>query len=540
MTLPTNQKTVMLPGVEIIGPIEAGYENILSEEAVSFVAELHRKFNLRRKELLAARQERQKRIDAGEMPDFLPETADVRSGEWQVNPLPDDLQDRRTEITGPVDRKMVINALNSGAKVFMADFEDANSPTWKNNIEGQINLFDAIRRQVDFTAPNGKEYKLKDDTAVLKVRPRGWHLVEKHVLVDGEPVSGSIFDFGLFFFHNAQQQLKNGSGPYFYLPKMESHLEARLWNDIFKEAQTKLSVPQGTIKVTVLIETILAAFEMEEIIYELKEHMAGLNAGRWDYIFSVVKKFRNHPEFVLPDRAQITMTVPFMRSYDQLLVSTCHTRGAHDMGGMSAFIPSRRDEDVNKKAFEKVTADKSLEASNGYDGTWVAHPDLVAVAMEEFNRFIGDGKNQKTNLREDVNVTSADLLNFKIEGGKITEDGLRTNINVGILYIESWLMGIGAAALYNLMEDAATAEISRAQVWQWLHNDGIKLDDGREIDGALCDQLLREELENIRELVGTDRYEKGRFAEAAEIFDYLVKTEDFMDFLTLKAYDYIA
>ncbi len=536
----TNQiKSMELAGIEVKGSMLPGFQNILSEEALLFVSELHRKFNPRRKQLLLEREKRQKLIDSGEMPHFLQETEGVRSGEWQVNPLPDDLQDRRTEITGPVDRKMVINALNSGAKVFMADFEDANSPTWKNNLEGQINLFDAIRRQVDFTAPNGKSYKLKDQTAVLKVRPRGWHLDEKHVLVDGEPISGSIFDFGLFFFHNARQLLQNGSGPYFYLPKLESHLEARLWNEIFIEAQKKLDISQGTIKVTVLIETILAAFEMEEIIYELKEHMAGLNAGRWDYIFSIVKKFRNHPEFVLPDRAQVTMKVPFMRAYAQLLVKTCHKRGAHAMGGMSAFIPSRRDEEVNKTAFKQVKEDKNLEASSGYDGTWVAHPDLVPVAMEEFNQYIGNGKNQKQNMKEDLTVTANDLLAFKLPEGTITESGLRLNINVGILYIESWLMGVGAAALYNLMEDAATAEISRAQVWQWLHNDGIRLEDGREIDSSLCDQLLKEELGKIKELVVAERYKNGRFQQAAEIFNKLIKTEDFVDFLTLEAYKHI-
>ena len=529
-----------VPGIEIRGQMGPGYEEVLSDEALGFIANLHRKFNNTRLKLLEERKQRQNSIDQGEMPGFLAETASVREGDWKVNPIPADLQDRRTEITGPVDRKMVINALNSGAKVFMADFEDANAPTWENTIEGQINLYDAIRRQIDFTAPNGKEYKLKEKTAVLKIRPRGWHLEEKHVLVDGAPFSASIFDFGLYFFRNAKKLLEKGSGPYFYLPKLESHLEARLWNDLFKEAQDQLGIPQGSIKVTVLIETILAAFEMEEIIYELKEHMAGLNAGRWDYIFSIVKKFRNHPEFLLPDRAQVTMTVPFMQSYAQLLVKTCHKRGAHAIGGMSAFIPSRKDEDINRNAFEKVRADKQLEAGNGYDGTWVAHPDLVAVAMEQFDVFIKDGQHQKNNLREDVQVAAPDLLNFKVDGGKITEQGLRTNINVGLLYIESWLMGVGAAALYNLMEDAATAEISRAQIWQWVHNKGVKLDDGRELDTALYAQLLDEELENIKGLLGEERYAAGRFREAAEIFDYLVRTEDFVDFLTLRAYEHLS
>lgn len=528
-----------IPGIEIKGEMKPGYENVLSDEALDFIAHLHRKFNPKRLKLLADRELRQQKIDQGELPDFLPETAAVREGDWQVNPIPPDLQDRRTEITGPVDRKMVINALNSGAKVFMADFEDANSPTWENTIEGQINLYDAIRRQIDFTAPNGKDYKLNDEIAVLKVRARGWHLEEKHVLIDGQPVSASIFDFGLFFFRNAKKLLENGSGPYFYLPKLESHLEARLWNDVFKEAQSRRSIAQGTIKVTVLIETILAAFEMEEIIYELREHMGGLNAGRWDYIFSVVKKFRNHPEYLLPDRAQVTMTVPFMRAYAQLLVKTCHKRGAHAIGGMSAFIPSRRNEEINRNAFEKVRSDKKLEASNGYDGTWVAHPDLVAVAMEQFDAFIKDGRHQKANLRQDVNVSGQDLLNFRIDGARITEKGLRTNINVGLLYIESWLMGVGAAALYNLMEDAATAEISRAQIWQWVHNDGVKLDDGREANLALYSTLLKEELENIKGLLGEERYNNGRFEEATEIFDYLVQTNDFVDFLTLKAYDHL-
>ena len=528
-----------IPGIEIKGEMKPGYEHVLTDEALDFIAHLHRKFNPTRLKLLADRELRQRKIDQGELPDFLPETASVREGDWQVNPIPPDLQDRRTEITGPVDRKMVINALNSGAKVFMADFEDANAPTWENTIEGQINLYDAIRRQIDFTAPNGKEYKLNDEIAVLKVRARGWHLEEKHVLIDGQPFSASIFDFGLFFFRNAKKLLENGSGPYFYLPKLESYLEARLWNDIFKEAQSRLGIPQGTIKVTVLIETILAAFEMEEIIYELREHMGGLNAGRWDYIFSVVKKFRNHPEYLLPDRAQVTMTVPFMRAYAQLLVKTCHKRGAHAIGGMSAFIPSRRDEEINKNAFEKVRSDKKLEASNGYDGTWVAHPDLVGVAMEQFDAFIKDGQHQKTNLRQDVDVSGQDLLNFKIDGAKITEKGLRTNINVGLLYIESWLMGVGAAALYNLMEDAATAEISRAQIWQWVHNEGVRLDDGREANLDLYSTLLKEELENIKGLLGEERYNNGRFDEATEIFDYLVQTNDFVDFLTLKAYDHL-
>lgn len=525
---------------EITGDIKTGYDEILSPQALTFITALHQKFNDRRLKLLEAREVKEQTFANGQLPDFPSETADIRAAEWQVATIPGVLQDRRTEITGPVDRRMVINALNSGAKVFMADFEDANSPTWENCVDGQINLRDAIRRQVDFEAANGKFYALNDEVATLKVRPRGWHLVEKHVLVDGSPVSASLFDFGLFFFHNAKELIDRGSGPFFYLPKLESYLEARLWNDVFVEAQQMLSIPQGTIKVTVLIETILAAFEMEEIIYELRDHMAGLNAGRWDYIFSVIKKFRHSPDFILPDRGQVTMTVPFMKSYAQQLVKVCHKRGAHAIGGMSAFIPSRRDEEVNRNAFEKVRDDKRLEAEHGFDGTWVAHPDLVAVAMEEFNKKLTDKPHQKDRMRDDLNITANDLLNTKIEGGKITEAGLRQNINVGILYIASWLQGTGAAALYNLMEDAATAEISRAQVWQWLHNDGVNLDDGREVDEDLYKSLLVDEKQSIRRMVGEDTYRKGRYDEAADLFDSLVTDQDFVSFLTLPAYEKLA
>jgi malate synthase len=512
------------------------YQDILTPEASVFLEHLHQKFNNKRKELLQKRQEKAKAILSGKLPDFLPETASIRQSEWQVAPIPADLQDRRVEITGPVDKKMLINALNSGAKVFMADFEDANSPTWDNCLQGQINLRDAILKKIDFVGENGKEYKLKEKTAVLKVRPRGWHLVEKHFLVNNEPISASLFDFGLFFFHNAKTLLAQGTAPYFYLPKLESHLEARLWNEVFVEAQNYLSVPQGTIKVTVLIETILAAYEMEEIIYELKEHLAGLNAGRWDYIFSTIKKLHHLPEAKFPDRSQITMQVPFMRAYAQNLVKICHKRGAHAIGGMSAFIPSRKDEEVNKNAFAKVRADKELEASNGYDGTWVAHPDLVPIAQEAFDRVLGSKPHQKHQLRQDIDIKAEDLRNFAIEGGKITEQGIRTNIHVGILYIESWLSGVGAAALYNLMEDAATAEISRAQVWQWLKT-SVKLDDGRTFDENLYQKLSAEEVEKCKDYLGIERSNTGRLAQAVEIFNKLVLQEHFEEFLTIPAYE---
>ena len=512
------------------------YQDILTPEAKAFLEHLHHKFNTRRKQLLQKRQERAKEIASGKLPNFLAETESIRQGDWQVAPIPADLQDRRVEITGPVDKKMLINALNSGAKVFMADFEDANSPTWDNCLQGQINLRNAILRTIDFVGENGKEYKLKEKVAVLKVRPRGWHLVEKNFLVNNEPISASLFDFGLFFFHNAKNLLAKGTAPYFYLPKLESHLEARLWNEVFVEAQNYLSIPQGTIKVTVLIETILAAYEMEEIIYELKEHLAGLNAGRWDYIFSTIKKLHHLPEAKFPDRSQITMQVPFMRAYAQNLVKVCHKRGAHAIGGMSAFIPSRKDEEVNKNAFAKVRADKELEASNGYDGTWVAHPDLVPIAQEAFDKVLGANPHQKHQLRQDVNISAEDLRNFTIENGKITENGLRANIHVGILYIESWLSGVGAAALYNLMEDAATAEISRAQVWQWLKT-AAKLDDGSVIDKNLYEQILAEEVKRCQEYLGKDRVATGRLTQAIEIFNKLVLQEHFEEFLTIPAYE---
>ncbi|MGA0069047.1 MAG: malate synthase A, partial [Miltoncostaeaceae bacterium] len=453
---------------------------------------------------------------------------------WKIAPLPDDLQDRRVEITGPVDRKMVINALNSGAKMFMSDFEDSNTPTWHNTILGQINLRDAVRRTITFESPEGKKYALNDQIATLLVRPRGWHLSEKHVLVDGEPMSAGIFDFGLFFFHNAKEQLSRGTGPYFYLPKMESHLEARLWNDIFVKAQDDLGVPQGTIKGCVLIETILAAFEMEEILYELREHSAGLNCGRWDYIFSCIKKFRTDPDFVLADRALVTMTSRFMRAYSLLAIKTCHKRGAQAMGGMAAQIPIKNDPEANEAAISKVRADKEREAGDGHDGTWVAHPGLVPIAMDAFDAVLGDKANQVDRLRDDVTVTGAELLDFEPEG-PITEAGLRTNVNVGIQYLGAWLAGVGCVPINNLMEDAATAEISRSQVWQWIRSPKGQLEDGRVIDEALFHQVLAEELEKVKAQFG----DAGRYEEGAKLFGEITASEDFVDFLTLPAYEMI-
>ena len=496
-------------------------EEILSADALAFVAELHRRFDATRRSLLTARVERQARIDAGELPDFLPETREVREGDWRVAPVPADLQDRRVEITGPVDRKMVINALNSGARCFMADFEDANSPTWRNNLDGQANLIDAIERTIELDTGE-KRYSLGDDPAVLLVRPRGWHLPERHLVVDGEPISGSLFDFGLYLFHNGRRLLDKGSGPYLYLPKLESHLEARLWNDVFVFAEEELDLPPGSIKATVLIETILAAFEMEEILFELRDHSAGLNAGRWDYIFSIIKKFRERDEFVLPDRAQVTMTVPFMRAYTELLVKTCHRRGAHAMGGMAAFVPSRRDPEVNEVALTRVRDDKRREAGDGFDGTWVAHPDLVPVATEEFDAVLGSRPNQVERLREEVDVAAGDLLDVRVPEGEITDEGVRMNVSVGLRYLESWLRGAGAVAIYNLMEDAATAEISRSQTWQWLRHGRIE----RERVVALEDAELAEAGE-------------GRWAEARALFDEVALSEELTEFLTLPAYELI-
>jgi malate synthase len=524
-------------GVQVLVPMSEAYAEILTPEALEFVAKLQRTFNKTRVSLLQKREERQKEIDAGKLPDFLPETEHIRNSSWTIAPLPVDLQDRRVEITGPAgDRKMVINAFNSGAKMFMADFEDANSPTWENTIEGQINLRDAINKTIEFVSPEGKRYALKENVATLIVRPRGWHLEEKHVLVDGEPVSGSLFDFGLYFYHNVDTLLGNGTGPYFYLPKMESHLEARLWNDVFVLAQDELGIPQGTIKATVLIETILATFEMDEILYELREHSAGLNCGRWDYIFSYIKKLRNQEHVILPDRATVTMTVPFMSAYTQLTIKTCHRRNAPAIGGMAAQIPIKGDPAANEEAFNKVRADKEREARNGHDGTWVAHPGLVPVAMEVFNEVMTT-PNQIDKKREDVQVTAADLL--AVPEGAITENGLRTNISVGIQYIEAWLRGYGAVPIFNLMEDAATAEISRAQVWQWIrHPKGI-LDDGRKVTAELFKQLLAEELEKIKNTMGEERYHSGKYQLASELFSKLILDDEFENFLTLPGYKYI-
>ena len=524
-------------GIEINGKYSTEFSKILTPDALAFVAKLQREFNERRLSLLKKREDRQLEIDKGMMPDFLHSTENIRRDKsWKVASTPHDMQDRRVEITGPVERKMMINALNSGANVFMADFEDANSPTWTNVIEGQINLSDAIDRTISFTNPDGKEYQLDEKIATLMVRPRGWHLTDKHVIIDGQKLSGSLLDFGLYFFHNVHKLIEKGSGPYFYLPKLESSLEARLWNDVFILAQNELHIPVGTIRATVLIENILAAFEMEEILYELKEHSAGLNAGRWDYIFSVIKKFRNQPDFVLPDRAQISMTVPFMRAYTELLVKTCHERGAHAIGGMAAFIPSRKDSEVNRLALAKVREDKERESNDGFDGTWVAHPDLVTTACDEFDKILREKPNQKNKLREDVRVTSKDLLNFNIPNGEISEDGLRLNINVGIQYIESWLRGVGAAAIYNLMEDTATAEISRAQIWQWIHQPKAKLSDGREITAKLYGEFVPQELHKIKEMWGDELYKKGEFDLASEILGRLVTESEFIGFLTLSAY----
>jgi len=515
--------------IQLKGAVEGRAREVLTPEALAFVAKLQREFAGRREELLRLRDERQRRLDAGETPQFLVTTSSVRDSDWKVAKVPGDLQDRRVEITGPTDRKMLINALNSGARVFMADFEDANSPTWSNLVEGQANLTDAIERRINFTSPEGKEYKLNEKVATLLVRPRGWHLLEKHVEVDGKPMSGGIFDFGLYFFHNARRLLEKGSGPYFYLPKLESHLEARLWNDIFNLAQDQLGVPRGTIRVTVLIETILAAFEMDEILYELRDHSSGLNAGRWDYIFSVIKKFHDRPDFVLPDRAQVTMTVPFMRAYTELLVKTCHRRGAHAMGGMAAFIPSRRDPDVNRVALAKVKEDKDREAGDGFDGTWVAHPDLVPTATESFDKVLGERPNQLEKQRPEVATTAAQLVDVKVPGSTITKEGLRLNISVGIQYIESWLRGTGAAAINNLMEDVATAEISRSQVWQWVHQSS-RLEEGPSVTAELVREMADAEMGKLK---------GGRFTDARKVFEEVALSKQFQPFLTLVALKYL-
>jgi malate synthase len=527
--------TLDLPeGVSIDGVINPDFEKVLTKEAVAFVADLQRRFNPRREELLAARAERQTRLDAGEKPDFLPETAKIRESDWTVAPLPQDILDRRVEITGPVDRKMIINALNCGANVFMADFEDASTPTWTNMVDGQFNLASAVHREIDYVDPQtGREYRLNDKTAVLFVRPRGWHLPEKHMTVDGVPVSGSLFDFGLYFFHNAKELLARGSGPYFYLPKMESHLEARLWNDVFVHAQEALGVPQKSIKATVLIETILATFEMDEILWELRDHSAGLNCGRWDYIFSFIKKFREQEWSVLPDRAQVTMTAHFLRSYSQLLIKTCHRREVHAMGGMAAQIPIKNDAAANEAAMDRVRADKKREAGDGHDGTWVAHPGLVAIAKAEFDAVM-KGANQIARKRQDVHVSAADLI--AVPEGTRTEAGLRQNVAVGIGYVEAWLRGIGCVPLFNLMEDAATAEISRAQVWQWVRH-GQTLQDGRAVTKEFVREIVREENDKVKAAMGEEAYANGRYEDAAQLMIELVEQPAFEEFLTLPAYE---
>jgi malate synthase len=528
--------TYYAQGIEVNAPLSPQFAEIVSPEAMHFVATLCRAFEEQRTELLQKRVQRQAELDSGILPDFLLKTKRIRASDWTIAPLPDDLQDRRVEITGPVERKMVINALNSGAKVFMADFEDSHSPTWEGTIQGQINLRDAVNGTITYTSPEGKAYRLNEKTAVLFVRPRGWHLDEKHVLVDGKPISAGLFDFGLYFFHNVRRLLEKGTGPYFYLPKLESHLEARLWNHVFGLAQQELGIPQGTIKATVLIETILAAFEMDEILYELREHSAGLNCGRWDYIFSAIKKFRNIPAFILPDRAQVTMTTHFMRSYSLLAIQTCHRRNAPAIGGMAAQIPIKNNPQANEDALARVRADKRREVTDGHDGTWVAHPGLVPVAMEEFDTFMKT-PNQINWKRKDVHVMAADLL--RVPDGTITEAGLRNNISVSLQYLDSWLRGTGCVPINNLMEDAATVEISRAQIWQWIRHPWGVLDDERKVTVELFRQLMAEELEKIKTAIGERNYVARRFQQAAEILDQVVTSEQFVDFLTLPAYQYL-
>lgn len=527
--------TITKSGIEIRAELMPGYTEILSEAAMKFLSELHKHFNEKRKNILVNRTKVQKDMDNGKMPDFLSETKWVRESDWKVGPTPPDLLDRRVEITGPVQRKMIINALNSGAMVFMADFEDSNTPSWNNVIDGQINLRDAINGSITFENNKGKKYQLNEDTATLMVRPRGWHLEEKHLMCNGEVMSGSLVDFGLYFFHNAKYLIAKGSGPYFYLPKLENHLEARLWNDIFVFAQDYMEIPQGTIKATVLIETILASFEMDEILYELRDHSAGLNCGRWDYIFSFIKKFRNQKGFIFPDRAKVGMTTHCMKSYSQLVIKTCHKRGVHAMGGMAAQIPIKNDDDANQIAMDKVAADKMREAEDGHDGSWVAHPGLVGPAMEIFNKAMPNA-NQINNKRMDVIVTAKDLL--QVPKGTVTMAGLKQNINVGILYIESWLRGNGAAAIHNLMEDAATAEISRTQVWQWMHSNH-KMEDGTVVTESLVKEMIDTEMDVIKQYVGEDNFTNGKFDEAVTLFTDLVMQKEYEEFLTLSAYDKI-
>ena len=526
-------KLTLPAGMEITGEIKPGFDRVLTADALALVAKLSRAFESRRQELLAVRVERAKRLDAGERPDFLPETAHIRNGDWKIAPIPKALECRRVEITGPVERKMVINAFNSGADSYMTDFEDSNTPNWDNQITGQINMMDAVRRTISLEQ-NGKTYKLNDKIATLVVRPRGWHLDEKHVLVDGKRISGGIFDFALFMFHNAKEQLARGAGPYFYLPKMESHVEARLWNDIFVMTQNEIGLPQGTVKATVLIETILEAFEMDEILYELREHSSGLNAGRWDYIFSCIKKFKLDKEFFLADRAKVTMTAPFMRSYALLLLKTCHKRNAPAIGGMAALIPIKNDPAKNDIAMGGVRTDKARDATDGYDGGWVAHPGLVELAMTEFTKVLGDKPNQIEKQRPDVDVKASDLLDFKPET-PITEAGLRYNINVGIHYLGAWLAGNGCVPIHNLMEDAATAEISRSQVWQWIRSSKGVLEDGRKVTANLVRAMIPEELAKVKETVG----QGATYDRAAQIFEEMSTSESFAEFLTLPLYEEI-
>jgi malate synthase len=524
--------------LELRGAMDPGFEEVLTPDALEFVAALQIEFGSRRSQLLRARERRRARLATGEMLDFLPDTREIREGDWRIVPVPDDMQRRWVEITGPTDRKMTINALNSGADGFMADFEDANSPTWRNMVKGHINLRDAITGTITHDGSDGRHYELEEDPATLLVRPRGWHLPERHLLVGSEPVAGALFDFGLYFFHCGPRLIANGSGPYFYLPKLESHLEARLWNDVFSFAQDAVGIPRGTIKATVLIETLPAAFEMDEILYELREHSAGLNAGRWDYMFSAIKCFPDRPEMVLPDRVDVTMTVPFMRAYTELLAATCHRRGAHAMGGMSALIPSRKDAEANAKALAAVRADKEREVGQGYDGTWVAHPDLVPVARDVFEHGLGGAPNQLERQRDDVQVSAADLLDLSATPGEITEAGLRTDVSVGFQYVSFWLTGRGAAAINSLMEDAATAEISRSQIWQWVRH-GAKLKDGRTVTRELVRQILDEETAKIRDSVGDETWQQGRPAETREIFESVALASELVEFLTIPAYDYL-
>ena len=533
MTAPTHSA---LKGLEVRAPVSPSFAEILTPEALRFVETLARDFGPTREVLLRARIERQRRLDAGELPDFAPATANIRQASWKVAPIPKDLQDRRVEITGPVDRKMVINALNSGASVFMADFEDANSPTWENVVSGQVNLRDAVRRTISYESPEGKRYALKDQTAVLMVRPRGWHLVEKHVRLEGKPLPAALFDIGLYFFHNAKALLDRGTGPYFYLPKLESHLEARLWNDVFTKAQELLKLPRGTIRATVLIETILAAFEMDEILFELRDHSAGLNCGRWDYIFSIIKKFRGNPAFTMPDRAQVTMTAPMMHAYSLLAIRTCHHRGVHAIGGMAAQIPIKDDPAANDEAIAKVRADKEREAGDGHDGTWVARPGLVPMARAIFDAKM-PAPHQIDRRRDDVQVTAKDLLT--VPSGAITEKGVRHNIDVGIQYMAAWLSGNGCVPIYHLMEDAATAEISRSQLWQWVHHPDAVLADGRRVDAALVKALFEEEVEKLRAKVGDHAYRMGHYDLARALIEGIVLGDEFTEFMTTVGYEHL-